>query len=269
MASRTKQKEEARARRLAEEQARAERERRNRRTRMLAGIILAAVAVVAVLIAVSLGNSGSGGLKKGKQATALTRQINTLLAGIPESGNTLGNPAAKVTVTEFGDLECPICRDFALGSENQLIQNDVRSGKVKLVYRSLDTATGNGPNASEFGVQQAGALAAGLQNKEWYYIELFYHEQGQEGSGYAVPSFFDSIAQQIVPYGLNYSSWLSNSQSTSLISQVTADEASATSKGYASTPTIVATGPKGQGTPIVGNPQGGYDQLESAIKQVS
>ena len=50
-----------------------------------------------------------------------------------------------MTVTEYGDLECPVCRDFALGAENQLISNDVRSGKVKLVYKSLETATGNGP----------------------------------------------------------------------------------------------------------------------------
>src|SRR5947209_16582889 len=56
MASRTKQKEEARARRLAEEQARSERARRQRRVRMLAGVIIGAVAVVAVLIAVSVGN---------------------------------------------------------------------------------------------------------------------------------------------------------------------------------------------------------------------
>ncbi len=266
MASRTKQKEEARARRLAEEQARAERERRQRRVRMLAGIVVAAVAVVAVLIAVSLGSSSSGGLKHGRQATQLTSQINSLLSGIPESGTTLGNPNAKVTVTEFGDLECPICRDFALGTENQLISNDVRSGKVKLVYRSLETATGNGPDANMFGSQQAAALAAGLQGKAWYYIELFYHEQGSEGTNYVNPNYLDQLALQIPP-PFNYAKWRTDSQNPSLLAQVNQDQNLAASKGYNSTPTVTIVGPKGATQPIVGDFD--YGSYESAINQVS
>jgi protein-disulfide isomerase len=265
MASRTRQKEEARARRLAEEQVRAERDRSQRRLRMVGGIVLVAAAVVAVLIAVGLGSSGSSGLKKGKQASKLTAQLTSLLGGIPQSGNTLGNPAAKVTVTEFGDLECPVCQSFALGAENQLISNDVRSGRVKLVYRSLDTATGGGPNANMFGPQQADALAAGNQNLEWYYVELFYHEQGAEGSGYVTPSYLDGLARQVP--GINYAKWLSDSQNPNLVTQVTADENFAAARGYSSTPTITFSGPKGAAPPIVGDTD--YASLEAKIQSVS
>lgn len=59
MASRKEQKEQARARRLAEEQARTQRERRERRLRLVGGTIVAAVAVAAVLIAISSGSGGS------------------------------------------------------------------------------------------------------------------------------------------------------------------------------------------------------------------
>jgi hypothetical protein len=59
MASRTKQKEAARARRIAEEQARAERARRTRRTRMLVGVVIGAAAAAAVAIAIA--SSGGGG----------------------------------------------------------------------------------------------------------------------------------------------------------------------------------------------------------------
>ena len=61
-------------------------------------------------------------------------------------------------MTEFGDLQCSVCDEFALspsektsagtpgsGIEDQLIKNDVRSGKVKLVYRSLETASAQSP----------------------------------------------------------------------------------------------------------------------------
>src|SRR5437764_10195762 len=166
MASRTKQKEEARARRLAEERAAAERARRSRRTRMLVGVLVGALVVVAVAIAIS--TSGGNNTAPPATSSAAKQQastVNSALAGIPQSGATIGNPNAKVTVTEFGDLECPICREFATGAEQQLIANDVRSGKVKLVYKSLETATGSAPNPNVFPTQQAAAYAPGKHGK--------------------------------------------------------------------------------------------------------
>src|SRR5947209_2377387 len=106
MASRTKQKEAARARRLAEERAAAERAQRARRTRMLGGVVALAVVIVGVAIAISAsGGSGSASAPKpnssaGHQAASA---VNSLLAGIPQKGVTIGSPSAKVTVTEFGD----------------------------------------------------------------------------------------------------------------------------------------------------------------------
>jgi protein-disulfide isomerase len=264
MASRTKQKEEARARRLAEERAHAERARRQRRMQMLAGVVLAAVAVIAVAIAIS---SSGGGTTKASPAAfrSAASTVDSTLAGIPQSGSTLGSPSAKVTVTEYGDLECPICRDFALGAENQLIAGEVKAGKVKLVYKSLETATGSGATPNMFGPQQAAAYAAGAQAKAWNYILVFYHSQGQEGTAYVNPSFLNGIAAAIP--GLNYSKWSSASTSSALTSQITSEEQQAASRGFNSTPTIVVQGPKGAAQPIVGNTD--YGTLQSAIKSVS
>jgi protein-disulfide isomerase len=264
MASRTRQKEEARARRLDEERARSERERRQRRTRMLGGVLLGAVILVVVAIAISSSGGSSTPAPTSSAAKQQAATVSSLLSGIPQSGSTLGSPSAKVTVTEFGDLECPICRDFALGAENQLISTDVRSGKVKLVYRSLETATGNGPNPGVFPSQQAAALAAGVQGKGWDYIDLFYHEQGQEGTAYVTPSYLDGLARQIP--GLNYAKWLADSNSSALTAQVTADGQGAAAKGFNSTPTITIQGPKRAAQPIVGTTD--YGTLEASIKSV-
>jgi protein-disulfide isomerase len=261
MASRTKQKEEARARRLAEEQARAEKGRRDRRLRLVGGVVLIAAAIVAVAIAVSSGGGSKSvnpNSSAGKQAAST---VNSLLAGIPQSGMTLGSPSAKVTLTEFGDLECPVCQSLALGAENQLIQNEVRTGKAKLVFRSLETASQSSPIPNAFQSQQVAAYAAGLQDRGWYYVELFYHQQGQEGTGYATESYLDNIAKQIP--GLNYSKWLADRKNPSLLAQLQADQAAASAHGYNSTPTVVATGPKGSGQPIVG-PQD-YSVYQQAI----
>ncbi len=267
MASRAQQKEQARQRRLAEEQARTERARRQRRLQMILGTIVVAVVLVVVGIAVSSGGSGNNAPKVGSAAAkADASKVSTLLAGISQAGNTLGSPSAKVTVTEYGDLECPVCKDFATGIENQLIANDVRSGKVKLVYRSLCTATCNGPDPNVFPTQQAAALAAGLQNKEWDYVELFYNEQGTEDTNYVNDSYLNGLASQIP--GLNYSKWLSDRGSSTLTGQVTADEQAAAGKSFSSTPTLDIVGPKGEAQPIVGVPSS-YGSLESAIKSVS
>jgi protein-disulfide isomerase len=265
MASRTKQKEEARARRLAEEQTRLERERQQRRLRMIAGVVVAAIVVVAVAIAISSGGGGSSGLQTGAKATKSSSDINNLLAGIPSSGNVLGSPSAKVTVTEYGDLQCPICRDFAEGAERTLISNEVRAGKVRLVYRSLSTATGNGPNPGIFPTQQAAALAAGLQGHAWNYILLFYREQGSEGTNYVNDAYLTGLAQQIS--GLNMTKWQSDRTSANLIAEVNRDGNIANAKGFNSTPTIVVSGPRGQAQPIVGDTDHG--SLQKAIKAVS
>ncbi len=266
MASRTKQKEQARERRIAEEQARAERARRERRLRMLVGVVVLAAALVAVAIAVSSSGGGSTAAKPGStQAKQAQASVTTLLSGIPQSGTTLGSPSAKVTVTEFGDLQCPVCQEFALGAENQIIQNDVRSGKVKLVYRSLETASSDSPIQNVFPTQQVAAYAAGLQSKAWHYIELFYHEQGQEGTGYATEAYLDGLARQVP--GLNYSEWRLDRSSPTLTAQLRADTRAAQAKGYTATPTIVITGPKGEQDFTQGLET--YGTYQSAINSVS
>jgi protein-disulfide isomerase len=263
MASRSKQKEEARARRIAEEQERQLKERRTRRLRMLGGAVGVAIAVVVVAIIVS-----SGGGSNSNPTSPANKQniaaVDSLLSGIPQSGARLGSPNAKVIVTEFADLQCPICKAFSEGAEQQLISNDVRSGKVQLIYRSLSTATGNGPNPNVFPTQQAAALAAGNQQKAWQYIQLFYKEQGQEGTDYVNTSFLNNIAKQVT--GLNFATWSGERNSQTLINQVNQDQQQAQSKGYNSTPTIVVQGAKGEAAPIVGNAD--YAAVEAKIKSV-
>ena len=90
MASRTKQKEEARARRLEEERQRSLKARRDRRIRSTLGIVLVAVVLVAVAIVVSTGGSKKSGLQKGDQKNATVTAVNNLLAGIPSRGTGSG-----------------------------------------------------------------------------------------------------------------------------------------------------------------------------------
>jgi protein-disulfide isomerase len=267
MASRKDLKEQARAQRLAEEQAAAARAHRTRRLQLLGGVV--AVAAIVVVVAIVLSVSGAGkstgtnGLAKGKTQSATVASVQGLLAGIPQATNTLGSPSAPVKVTYYGDLECPVCQEFTLqGGWPQMVQNQVRAGKVQVTYSAFETAT---RNPQTFDTQQVAALAAGMQGKFWQFVELFYHEQGQEDTGYVTESYLDGLAKQIP--GLNYAKWLSDRKDPALLAQVQSQEAGGTSAGVQGTPTLVFTGPKGKTSPSAGVPD--YSQLEQAFTQVS
>lgn len=263
MASRKEQKEAARAERLAAEQALSERERMVRRLQIVAGVVIAALAVVAVAIALSIGGAAPAGLivNKGDQQLVIS-SVQSALKGIPQSGAHLGNPHAPVTMTYYGDLECPICKGFTLqGGFPQLLSTDIRRGKVQVDYRAFQTAT---QSPTTFQTQQVAALAAGKQNHFWDYVEFFYHEQGPEGTGYVDETYLQGLAKQVP--GLNFSAWQSARNDAALVSQVQADEAAGRAAGVQGTPTLILHGPRGTRA-LAEVPD--YPQLEQAIKSVA
>jgi protein-disulfide isomerase len=275
MASRKQQKEQARAARLAQEQDAASKAQRTRRFQMFGGVTVIAVIVIVVAIVISSGGgSPSSGLKHGKAASALYNTVNADIGGIPQSGTTLGKPSAKVSLTYWGDLQCPVCQDFTLGRAGgglpEFIQKDVRTGIANVHYESLCTATCNesGPTGGtkNFNIQQSAAYSAGNQNLAWYYIELFYRQQGAEDSGYATRKFINGIAEQIPK--LNLKAWEAGVGSSALVSQVNAEENDAASKfKFDATPSFAISGPKG--TSSLGSGVLTYSQLAAAVKAVS
>ena len=256
LATRSEQKAAARAERLARAEADARAAAQRRRLYLFGAVMVVAVVIVAAVIAITSGSSSNSSTSSARSAA----QVRNLLAGIPQSGRTLGRASAPVTVTLDEDLQCPVCRDFMLGGGRQLVANDVRAGRVKLVFRSLQTAT---PDPTTFQVQQQAAMAAGQQNRLWHFVELFYHQQGAEGTPYVTESYLDKLARQIP--GLNYSKWVAARQEGSLASQVTSDESLAKAKGFDSTPTIVVQGPKASPQPVVG--AASYSDIEKLVTQ--
>jgi len=260
MASRAEQKAAARAAREAAHRELNAAQARRMRLIWLGGLVAAAaLAIVVVVLAINGGSTPTATSKPAAQTS-----VDALLKGIPQNGNVLGNPSAPVTITEFGDLVCPVCRAFALSSAPQLISDDVRAGRVKLVYRGLETASATA-NPGEYVASQVAARAAGLQHREWYYILLWYHEQGSEDTPYVTDNFMQGIAQQIK--GLNLTSWEAARNDQSLTNDVTADSQAANAAGFSATPTLTIRGPKGAASPIEGDYP--YSAVETEIKSVS
>jgi protein-disulfide isomerase len=232
--TRKQRREQAREQRKALEEAEAAGAKRKARLTQL-GIVVAVVVAVVVVILIA---TGGGGAKKvaphSAEANKTTAAVNTLVNGIPQNGNTLGNPNAPVTLQYFGDLECPICKEFTLGALPPIIQKWVRTGKVKIEYRSLETAT---REPEVFKTQQVAALAAGKQNKMWNFLETFYHEQGEEDSGYVTEGYLQGLAQQVP--GLNLTTWTSDRANPALVTQVATDAQAANNAGFTGTPSFL------------------------------
>jgi protein-disulfide isomerase len=205
-----------------------------RRVRRLA---TAAVTVAAIstagLIAAGCGSGGGARGSSTAEAKQPAAEVAALLAGIPQRGDTLGNAKAPVTLQYFGDLQCPFCRRFTVGSLRSLIAGYVRGGRLKIEYRSLETAT---QDPETFRIQQVAALAAGRQNKMWNYIELFYHEQGHENSGYVTESYLQRLAQQVG--GLNLIAWTAARNDSALTGRLLGDARLASDTGLRSTPSF-------------------------------
>jgi protein-disulfide isomerase len=276
MASRKEQKEQARAARLAQQQEAAVSAQRRQRIQMFGGAI--AIAVIAIVVAIVLSSNGgskpknvSTGLATGAQERQMYSSINSLLSGIPQSGTTLGNPSAKVTMMYFGDLECPVCQQFTLSIFPQFVQDQVRTGKVKVVYRSMCTATCDGklPNTQQeiFNRQQIAAYAAGKQNKFWQYAELFYHQQKTEGTGYPTDAFLTGIAKQIP--GLNVSAWQAARGDAALRAQLGSDTEFANKASLPGTPSLVMQGPGSKEELVDGGNFPSYSDLAKAVQAVS
>ena len=207
----------------------------------VAAVLIAAavVAVVAVVLSASSPWDQAPPVGPGRNAPA---QVAAMLRGVPQSGTVLGDPSAPVTLDYYGDLECPICREFSTTTLPGLITDYVRPGELKIRYLSLETAS---RDEATFLAQQTAAYAAGRQGRAWDFIELFYLEQGQEDTGYVTPRFLTGIATQIP--GLAVSAWSQERFEPALTAQVQDESRSFAALGLpVATPTLLVRGPRGE-----------------------
>jgi protein-disulfide isomerase len=92
-----------------------------------------------------------------------------------------------VTLVEFADLQCPFCREYTLQTLPVLVQDYVRTGKVRMELRTLWFLGDDSVTAARV------AAGAAKQNKLWNFADVFYYNQGEENTGYVTPKFLTRI----------------------------------------------------------------------------
>jgi protein-disulfide isomerase len=227
-------------------------DRRSRLLRLAAGAAFLALAAVLVLIVITAAGSGDGGDTDIEDKAAVAK----LLDGIPQRQMTLGDPQAPVELIEFGDLQCPVCAAYSEDVLSEIMETQVRKGKVKIDFRNLTII---GPESVGAG---AAALAAGAQSRGWSYVDLFYRNQGDENSGYADDdAFLRALAKAA---GVrNLAKW--DAERAEMTAKVEETSQEAANLGFDGTPSFAIKGPQTGGIKLLGFPES-VGELEDAIE---
>jgi protein-disulfide isomerase len=247
-----KERERRRDERLQRESDAAENARRQRLIKLGSAAAFLAIVAVAVLVVVSQSKTSGGDTKLENVA-----EVETNLANVPQDKLTLGSPSAKVKLVEFGDLQCPVCRDFAVNVLPELITNKVRTGDTQIEYRSFPIL------GSESATAATASIAAGEQNRGWNFIELFYENQGIENTGYVTEEFLTSIAKGAkVP---DIPRWNRDREGVQAEKEAKRTAGEAESLNFSGTPSFAVEGPGTKGLEPLGTP-GSLEEFEEAIE---
>ncbi|HEX7975429.1 MAG TPA: thioredoxin domain-containing protein [Anaerolineales bacterium] len=160
------------------QQLREQRSRRQRQQRIvfflgLAGVVL----VVAALIIIPQIQAARAPVGKIVQITPNPRP--------QASGTAAGDPKAKVVIDVYEDFQCPACRQYTETTEQQLMKNEIASGKVYYVFRHfpiIDRATWSSPSKESHQAANASMCAAD-QGRFWDYHDILFANWTGENVG--------------------------------------------------------------------------------------
>ncbi len=206
-----------------------------RRPRPVGVAILVAIGLMAVAVIAALSlDDGEGEPIEISGA----QEVQRLVGGIRQLGNRLGTEDAPVTVEVFSDVQCEECADYQLENIDPLIEDEVRAGDVKLVFHhySMD-------EDRPTGVGGIGAVAAGLQDHQWQFIELFFRNQDQIEANRISQEFLDQVANGIL--NLNVEQWQRDFDSQEVQDILAEDEKLAVSRRLPLQPAVVVDGDAG------------------------
>ncbi len=254
--SNKREREKRREARLAEESQVGSQDKRKKFLQMGAGAAFLAVVAIGVLIVIAAAGDDGGDASNIKDVDLVSQE----LSGIPQEDLVLGEANAPVTLIEFGDLQCPVCKAVAEGALPQVIEGPVAQGQAKLDFRNFIVIGAQSETAG------AAALAAGEQGRGWTFVDLFYRNQGKEGSGYADDAFLTAVAEAAGVEDIG--KWNQDRNSARIKGEVTKQNQQAKTIGFTGTPSFAVEGPGTNGLEPLGS-LGSAEELEAAIDAAS
>jgi len=113
-----------------------------------------------------------------QKQTEITK-IQSLSVFTDNASPILGNPNAPITMVEFGDYQCTFCSKFFHETENSIITNYIKTGKVKVLFKDFIILGQDSRNAAN------AAHCANDQKLFWEYHSMLYNNWAGENTGWA------------------------------------------------------------------------------------
>jgi protein-disulfide isomerase len=177
-------------------------------------ILIAGTAVLVVAAVVVASLVFRGGDDESTETTSTTPgAVAALFDGIPQDRAMLGSPDATVTMIQFEDLQCPVCKRYQEEGLPGIVDEYVRPGKVKLRFAGLAFI---GPDSEKALLH---VIAAGEQGKLWQYADELYANQGAENSGWVTDALLKRVAGEL---GLDFAQLQKDADSKGVLDQANA-----------------------------------------------
>jgi protein-disulfide isomerase len=166
------------------------------------------------------------------QAAPTAAVIN--MAGIsPRPNNTQGDAKATITVIEYSDFQCPFCKRFHDAVLPQIVNNYVKTGKIKLSYKNFAFLG----DESRWAAQAAECAAD--QNRFWDFHELLFTRQQGENVGAFTKDNLILLAKEIKLDGNAFATCLNGDKT---LDRVQADTSEGNKIGVRGTPSFLVNG---------------------------
>jgi protein-disulfide isomerase len=192
-----------------------------------------AIALFAAIVSISVGTGGPKVIKLGGGD-----QVQELLGGIQSAGSDLGPPDSPVTISVFNDLQCSTCDDYEVHTVDPLIEKYARTGEARFEFRNYSLGQAETTKAAY------AAAAAGNQDREWQFVELFFRNQDAAPDNTVSDQFLNDLGNSITD--LDLGTWRRDMSSPEVKDRVEADAQLAADYGLrVNGPSIIVDGPGG------------------------
>jgi protein-disulfide isomerase len=218
--------------------------------RVLIGVLSLAIGYAIYSISV-----GEGGPRP--ENVGGVNDVQRIFGGIAQRSDTLGSDDAEVTVSVFNDIQCAPCARYEVEVIDPLIEANARGEEVQFEFRHFSLA----PNDTTLAA--IAAEAAGLQERQWQYLDTFVRNQGLAAGRGVDDALLREIADAVPE--LDARQWAEDLDSAEAEELVREDAKLGAELKLPAQPAVVVSGPGGQRV-LIESPS--RERIEAAIAEV-
>jgi protein-disulfide isomerase len=202
-------------------------------SRPVVGLLLSSTILIAVILLIDVANLAYA--KHQQQPQNATQLIQKLSTPVTSNASALGSADAPVTLIEFGDYQCAACDKFHEDTEDLILTNLVKTGKIKFLFRDFPILDLPRDNASTLASEAS--YCAADQGKYWQYHDKLYNSWQGENTGWITKA---NLTQFAINIGIKNIKKFSQCLDSGKYAAIVADNFNlARSIGLAGTPSFV------------------------------